>query len=51
MAKNKVTVALSSKGSESSITFESTRQLFGWLLRNPKAKLGADKQGNWFIKV
>lgn len=51
MAKNKVTVNLKNGKSESSITFESTRQLFGWLVRNPKAVVGADKSGNWFIKV
>lgn len=51
MAKNKVSVALKSGKSESVMTFESTRQLFGWLVRNPKATVGADKSGNWFIKV
>lgn len=51
MAKNKITVDIKSKGSESEMTFESTRQLFGWLVRNPKAKVGADKSGNWFISV
>ena len=51
MAKNKITVDLKSWGSESKLTFESTRQLFGWLVRNPKAKVGADKNGNWFISV
>lgn len=51
MAKYKVTVDIKTKGSESKMTFDSTRQLFGWLVRNPKAKVGADAQGNWFIKV
>ena len=51
MAKYKVTVDIKAKGSESKMTFESTRQLFGWLVRNPKAKVGADKSGNWFITV
>ena len=51
MAKNKITVDIKSKGSESEMTFESTRQLFGWLVRNPKAKVGADAQGNCFIKI
>lgn len=51
MAKYKITVDLISKKSESKITFDSTRQLFGWIVRNPKAVLGADKEGNWFIKV
>ena len=51
MAKNTITVDLQSKESSSQITFSSTRQLFGWLVRNPKAVLGADKKGNWFIQV
>jgi len=51
MAKNKITVDVVSKTSESKMTFESTRQLFGWLVRNPKATVGADGKGNWFIKV
>ena len=51
MAKNIVTVNLKSKNSESKMTFKSTRELFGWLVRNPKAKLGADTNGSWFIKV
>ena len=51
MAKQKITVDLKAKDSESKMTFESTRQLFGWLVRNPKATVGADANGNWFIKV
>ena len=51
MAKYKVTVDIKTKGSESKMTFDSTRQLFGWLVRNPKAKVGADSNGNWFIKI
>ena len=51
MAKNKITVDLKAGKSESKMTYESTRQLFGWLVRNPKAKVGADKSGNWFITV
>lgn len=51
MAKNKITVDLKSGKSESKLTFTSTRQLFGWLLRNPKAVLGADNSGNWFVEV
>ena len=51
MAKNKITVDIKAKGSESKMTFDSTRQLFGWLVRNPKAKVGADAKGNWFISV
>jgi len=51
MAKNKITVDVVSKKSESKMTFESTRQLFGWLVRNPAATVGADAKGNWFIKV
>lgn len=51
MAKNKITVDVVSKKSESKMTFESTRQLFGWLVRNPSAVVGADAKGNWFIKV
>lgn len=51
MAKQKITVDLKAKGGESKMTFESTRQLFGWLVRNPKATVGADASGNWFIKV
>lgn len=51
MAKNTVTVNLTVKKSISKMTFKSTRELFGWLVRNPKATVGADAQGNWFIKV
>ena len=51
MAKYKITVDIKAGKSESKMTFESTRQLFGWLVRNPKAKVGADAKGNWFIKV
>lgn len=50
MAKNKITVDLKTKDSESKITFSSTRELFGWVVRN-KATLGADKNGNWFAQV
>lgn len=51
MAKQIVTVNLVTKESTSQMTFSSTRELFGWLVRNPKASVGADKDNNWFIKV
>lgn len=51
MARNNITVVLKTKDSESKISFASTRQLFGWFVRHPKAKVGADKKGNWFIKA
>ena len=51
MAKYKITVDIKAGKSENKMTFESTRQLFGWLVRNPKAKVGADASGNWFIEV
>lgn len=51
MAKQIITVNLVTKDSTSQMTFSSTRELFGWLVRNPKAVVGADKSGNWFIKV
>ena len=51
MAKYKITVDIKAGKSESKKTFESTRQLFGWLVRNPKAKVGADAKGNRYIKV
>nr|DAV76498.1 MAG TPA: hypothetical protein [Caudoviricetes sp.] len=51
MAKYQVSVPLVVKNSTSEITFKSTRELFGWLVRNPKAKVGADKNNNWFIEV
>lgn len=51
MAKQVVTVDLREGTQESKITFRGTRELFGWLVRNKGAKLGADTNGNWFIKV
>lgn len=51
MSKSKVTVPLIINKKESEITFVSTRQLFGWIVRHPKAKLIADKKGNWIIKL
>lgn len=51
MAKYQVTVPLIVKDSVGEITFKSTRELFGWLVRNPKAAVGADENNSWFIEV